>query len=75
MAQHNKYSYCHLTSEYCYTNCPKGKKMKEHLLDTNDSVYDAVEDFKMFLEECNRTCTLKEKRENASTQDTDNSQG
>ena len=49
--------------------------MKEHLLNTNDSVYDAVEDFKMFLNECNRTCTLKEKRENASIQDTNNSQG
>lgn len=73
--QFNKDSSCCLTSGYCSTICPKGKKMKEHLLDTNDSVYDAVEDFKVFLNECNRTCTLKEKRKNASIQDTNNSQG
>lgn len=73
--QFDKDGSCYLTSGYCFTTCSKGKKMKEHLLNTNDSVYDAVEDFKMFLNECNRTCTLKEKRENASIQDTNNSQG
>ena len=73
--QFNKDGSFYLTSECCFTICPKGKKMKEHLLDTNDSVYDAVEDFKVFLNECNRTCTLKEKRKNASIQDTNNSQG
>ena len=75
MTQPNKDGSCYLTSEYCFTNCPKGKKMKEHLLDTNDSVYDAVDDFKMFLKECNNACTMIEVRENAGIQDINNSQG
>lgn len=56
-------------SRYCFEGCPKGKEMKDYLLDNNDSVYDAVIDFKLFEKECVKTCDRVKEKENADIQD------
>lgn len=56
-------------SKYCFEVCPKGKEMKDYLLDNNNSVYDAVIDFKLFEKECVKTCDKVKEKENADIQD------
>lgn len=56
-------------SSYCFEVCPKGKEMKDYLLDNNNSVYDAVIDFKLFEKECVKTCDRAKEKENADIQD------
>lgn len=56
-------------SRYCFEVCPKGKEMKNYLLDNNNSVYDAVVDFKLFEKECAKTCDKVKEKENADIQD------
>lgn len=51
---------------YCFNKCAKGKEKARVFLDINDSVFDAVEDFKIFIEECKKTCD-KEKALNNET--------
>ena len=56
-------------SRYCFEVCPKGREMKDYLLDNNNSVYDAVVDFKLFEKECVKTCDKVKEKENADIQD------
>lgn len=43
--------------------------MKDYFLDNNNSVYDAVVDFKLFEKECAKTCDRVKEKENADIQD------
>lgn len=45
---------------YCFNKCKKGKEKAGIFLEIDDSVFDAVEDFKEFIEECKKTCHLGE---------------
>ena len=56
-------------SKYCFEVCPKGREMKDYFLDNNNSVYDAVVDFKLFEKECAKTCDKVKEKENADIQD------
>ena len=40
--------------------CPVGKLKIRELLETSDSVFDAVYDFRDFVESCSNTCCYKE---------------
>ena len=48
---------------YCNEICPIGVKARDKFLAGNNSVYDAVIDFRFFVAECHKTCPYKEKRE------------
>ena len=43
----------------CNSECPKGIKISEELLDKNNSPYDAALDFMAFIKECSKTCPYK----------------
>jgi hypothetical protein len=43
--------------KYCGTVCEKGKKASESCLNENNSAFDAALDFRLFVEECKKTCT------------------
>lgn len=42
--------------EYCIKECPIGKPKSTELLESADSIFDAVSDFKSFVENCTKTC-------------------
>jgi hypothetical protein len=46
--------------EYCNEVCPIGKQKSKEFLDTNNSFYDAVVDFRHFVDSCFKTCPYKE---------------
>jgi hypothetical protein len=54
--------------EYCYKRCPAGKKASEELLEKNESVFDAINDFWVFTNECFKTCPYKDKHTKEKTQ-------
>ena len=43
-------------SNYCLDICPIGKKAKEHFLEINDSVIDAISDFNDWINNCKEDC-------------------
>ena len=45
---------------YCDTTCPIGIKTSTDFLNKSNSAFDAVIDFKIFTEECFKTCPYKE---------------
>jgi hypothetical protein len=48
-----------MNSTYCNENCPIGRAAKEVFLDLNNSAYDAVFDFKYFVDNCYNRCPFK----------------
>ena len=48
-----------MNSTYCNDVCPIGKAAKAVFLDLNNSVYDAVFDFKNFTANCKKQCPFK----------------
>ena len=49
--------------EYCDKICYIGSKKSEEFLDKNSSAFDAVIDFKLYINKCFKTCPYKEKLE------------
>jgi hypothetical protein len=47
--------------KYCMHECPIGCAKSEELLTKNNSVFDAVSDFRLFVEKCFETCLHKDK--------------
>ena len=44
---------------YCNDTCPIGQKMRDKLLDENNSAFDAAIDFRMFIRKCFESCPNK----------------
>lgn len=47
----------------CSKDCPKGKKVSEQLLESNNSAYDAAIDFWAFVKDCSLTCPYIKSKE------------
>ena len=52
-----------MDSNYCNEICPIGVKARDKFLASNNSVYDAVIDFRFFVAECIKTCPYKKELE------------
>jgi hypothetical protein len=46
--------------EYCNQKCSVGKAASKKCLDESESVFDAVLDFKIFVDKCYQTCPYKD---------------
>ena len=51
-------------NDYCIDKCPLGKEKSKEFLDKNESAYDAAMDMHFFVQECLKTCSYKDIREN-----------
>ena len=45
---------------YCNENCPVGTAARDSFIRKNNSAYDALTDFRLFVENCAKTCTCPE---------------
>ena len=45
---------------YCNEKCPVGIAACDSFLRKNNSAYDAITDFRIFVENCAKTCTCPE---------------
>ena len=48
-----------MCKDFCFDNCPIGREAKQKFLDENNSAYDAAIDFRLFVEECKKSCKIK----------------
>lgn len=49
---------------YCNEDCPKGIEARNTFLNRYNSAYDAITDFRYFVEECSKSCPyMKESAE------------
>jgi hypothetical protein len=54
---------------YCHKYCQVGQEISKKLLQSNDSVFDAVTDFQFFTEECFKTCPHKQAHLNSKNKE------
>jgi hypothetical protein len=52
-----------MNAYYCYKKCPIGIEAQKKFLDENESVFDTILDFKVFADECYKTCPYKEEHD------------
>jgi hypothetical protein len=45
---------------YCFEQCKIGKAASETFLELNNSAFDAVIDFRCFVNSCSKTCPYKQ---------------
>ena len=50
---------------YCNEKCPKGIDVRDKLLTRYNSAYDALTDFRHFVEECSKSCPYVQDTESA----------
>lgn len=44
--------------QYCNFECPKGKERLNKVLNSCESVFDAVADMRLFIKTCKETCPI-----------------
>ena len=52
-----------MLNDYCFNQCPIGQEYKKQVLEDNDSVFDAVYDYKNLINVCLYTCNKFKNRE------------
>ena len=48
---------------YCYKKCPVGIEAQKKFLEDNESVFDAILEFKVFADGCFENCPYKEEHD------------